>query len=271
MFIKKQHGDVVYYVSDALERTGAVLHGFSTRAGGVSGGIYSTMNLRMSCGDSRENVLTNFRRFAEAVGTEADKLVLSHQVHEDKIIEVTEADWGNGILYENKFESADALITNRRGVPLIVFFADCVPVLIADAVTGAVAAVHSGWRGTAACICEKTVRKMISRFGCRPENITAAVGPSIGVCCYEVGEEVAERFLNSFGDGTVKSCGGKYRVNMQEAVRIQLNRCGVPDENIDNSGICTCCNSEELFSHRKTNGRRGVMGAIIMIKQESNS
>ena len=263
MFELKRNGNVEYYTVSSFEATGIVRHCISTRIGGVSGGCYSSMNLRFNCDDSRENVTENFKRLSSTIGSDYRKLVLSRQVHEDVIRAVDESYCGNGILFENKFDSADGLITDKPGVALVTLYADCVPLLFLDTRQRVIASVHSGWRGTVKRIGAKAVRKLISDYGSRAEDILCAIGPSIRVECFEVGDEVAEIFADNFGGDTVKKYGVKYHVDMQSAIRVQLVQEGLPISNIDDCGICTYCKSDTFFSHRKTNGRRGNFGAII--------
>ncbi len=263
MFKLNRKNGVSFYTITSFEETGLVKHGFSTREGGISEGCYSSMNLRFHCDDKRENVLENYRIISNALGMDYRKLVLSKQVHEDVIHTVSEEDIGNGIIYENKFESVDALITDKKGIPLVTLFADCVPLYFLDRRLGVAALAHSGWKGTVKRIGQKTVQKMKSDYNSRAEDILAAIGPSIQECHFEVGDDVAEIFIKEFGSETAVSYGDKYHVNMQKAIVKQLLECGIPPENIDNSGICTYCNSDLLFSHRKTNGKRGNLGAFI--------
>lgn len=261
MFKLNQKGDFFYYTIPSFEETGLVKHGFTTRAGGVSSGCYKSLNLRFHCEDKRENVLENFRIAAEMFGMEFDRLILSKQVHEDVIQDVSSADFGNGIAKENKFTSADALITDEAGVPIVTLFADCVPLFFLDRKKRVIALAHSGWRGTVKRIGQKTVEKMKRDYGCRSEDIIAAIGPSMQEDHFEVGDDVAQIFMSEFGEDTAVLYGERYHVNMQRAILKQLNEAGV--KNIDNCGICTCCNSDFLFSHRQTNGRRGNMGAFM--------
>lgn len=265
MFRLNKKGDFEYYTIPSFEETGLVRHGFTTRRGGVSEGCCKSMNLRFHCSDSRENVLENFRIAAEGLGMEFERLVLSKQVHEDVIHTVTEEDAGNGVMKENSFTSVDALITDKRGIPIVTLFADCVPLFFLDKRRGVIALAHSGWKGTVKRIGQKTVRKMKNDYGSRPEDILAAIGPSIRECHFEVGDDVAEIFINEFGSETAAlycgENGKRYHVNMQKAIRMQLEEEGV--FNIDDCGICTYCHSDLLFSHRKTNGRRGNMGAFM--------
>lgn len=265
MFKLNKSGNTVYYTIPSFEATGLVRHGFSTREGGVSRGCYSSMNLRFHCDDLHKNVLENYRIIGEALGMDYKRMVLSKQIHEDIIRTVGEDDCGNGIIRENAFESADALITDKRNIPLVTLFADCVPVFFLDKRQGVIALAHSGWRGTVKRIGQKTVEKMKRDYGSRAEDILAAIGPSIQEDHFEVGDEVAEIFLKEFGSDTAVKYGDKYHVNMQKAIMLQLLKTGIPKENIDDCGICTYCNSELLFSHRKTNGRRGNLGAFLQL------
>ena len=261
MFKLNKKNGVSYYTISSFEETGLVRHGFSTREGGVSEGDYGTMNFRFNCPDTKENVLKNFRIMADTLGMEYEKLVLSKQVHEDVIHTVTKADCGNGITRENEFTSVDALITAERGIPLVTLFADCVPVFFLDKAKGVIALTHSGWRGTVKRIAQKTAEKMKNEYGSRPEDILTAIGPSIQECHFEVSDEVAEIFIGEFGADTAVKYGDRYHVNMQLAIEKQLKESGIT--NIDNSGLCTYCNSDFLFSHRKTNGKRGNLGAFM--------
>lgn len=261
MFQKNQKGSFVYYTIPSFAETGLVRHGFTTRRGGVSSGCYESLNLRFHCEDTKENVLENFRLAAEGLGMDFERLVLSKQVHEDVVHTVTEADLGNGITRENRFTSADALITDQKHIPIVTLFADCVPLFFLDRRQGVIALAHSGWKGTVKRIGQKTVQKMKSEYGSRPEDILAAIGPSIQVCHFEVGDDVAERFIREFGEETAVKYGDRYHVNMQKAILLQLQEEGI--RQVDDCGICTYCNSDLLFSHRKTNGRRGNMGAFM--------
>lgn len=221
------------------------------------------MNLRWNCDDTYENVLENFKRITNAIGIDYRDTVHSKQVHEDVVRTVGEKDKGNGITRENEYESADALITDEKGVAIATSFADCTPVFFLDPVKRVIALAHSGWRGTVKRISVRVVEKMISDYGTNPKDIIAAIGPSIQQECFEVGDEVAEIFIREFGNETAEMINGRFHVSMQRAITKQLNEIGVT--NIDDCGICTYCNSELLFSHRKTNGRRGNMCAFMQL------
>lgn len=254
---------VRYYISDLIEKTGAVRHGFTTRTGGVSSGCYSSLNLRFNCDDPTENVLKNYKRAAEAIEIPYESLVLSHQVHDDKILNVTAADCGNGILKANKFDNADGLITCDFETSLVTHYADCVPILMVDKKTGAIGSVHSGWKGTVKRIAAKAAIRLANDYSGDIADIIVAIGPSIQLDHFEIGDEVAECFIKEFGYDTVKKCGEKYHADMQYSIVKSLIEAGIKQENIDNSGICTYCNCDTLYSHRATNGQRGTHGAII--------
>lgn len=265
MFVLRQSGAVKYYVPLTIEAAGNVKVGFSTREGGVSGGCYASMNLRWHCDDLYENVLENYKRITSAIGIDYRDVVLSKQVHEDKVVKVGYCDKGNGITRENAFTSADALITDETGVALVTTFADCTPVFFIDPIKRVIAAAHSGWRGTVKRISVRVIEKMVGEYGSNAEDIICAIGPSIQQDHFEVGDDVAEIFIKEFGRDTVLDVNGKYHVSMQRAIKKQLVKAGVNINNIDDCGICTYCNSDLLFSHRKTNGRRGNLGAFIQL------
>ena len=262
MFTLNSKGNLKYYTIDEFKKTGLVKHGFSTRCGGVSENEYKSMNLRMNCDDKLENILKNYEIFSREIGVNFENLVFSNQVHCDTIKSVTKEDMGNGILKPQKWDGADGLITNEPGVPLCIFAADCVPVFFLDRVKKVIALVHSGWKGTALKIGAKCVEKMAAEYGSDPRDILVGIGPSIGVCHFEVGDEVADVFRDTFGDAVLEM-HEKWHVNMQKAIEISLLEQGISKENIINADICTYCNSELLFSHRKTNGKRGVMAGIM--------
>ena len=194
-------GEVVWLSFPILDRFDFLLNGFSTRLGGVSEGDTGTMNLSFSREPDRGKVRENHERLAEAMGYRPENLVFSAQTHTDHIVEAGASDRGNGYLRENCFQDVDGMMTDEPELVLMTFFADCVPLLIADPRRRAIAAVHSGWRGTAGRMGEVTILRMISEFGCDPKDIICAVGPSICEKCYEIGEDVAEQFR--FGESTL--------------------------------------------------------------------
>ena len=239
-------------------------HCFTTRYGGVSEGSLSSLNLGIHRGDQWENVLKNYEILGNALGFDTRKLVLSHQTHTDIILRVGEEQAGAG-LFAPELPECDGLITNEPGVALTVFTADCTPILLQDTVTGAVGAVHAGWRGTAASIAGKAVAAMGREFGSKPENIRAAIGPNIGVCCFETDRDVPDALLDAFGEEArpfIFLKGEKYYVNLKEINALVLRRAGVSQ--IEISTDCTVCQSHRFWSHRVTKGDRGSQGAIIV-------
>ena len=251
-------------------------HLFSTRRGGVSEGEFSTMNLSFTRGDQRERVLENFQRIADILKADIGQFVFADQTHTSCVRIVTEQDRGKGITSEKDYKDVDALITNRPGVILCTLHADCVPVYFVDPVNRGIGLAHAGWRGTVRKICKNTVTEMEKAFGSKPEDLIAVIGPSICQDCYEVGEEVAEEFRTVFHDlekeDLILKNGKyphKYQLNLWEANRLILEHAGLKNENIEISGICTCCHADLLFSHRATGGRRGNLGAFITIKENA--
>lgn len=237
-------------------------HAFTTRLGGVSKGHLSSLNLTLHRGDTPENVEENYRILACAVGFDPRKLVLTRQVHGNIVRVVTEGDCKG--LDHHRYPECDGLVTNAPGVTLAVFTADCTPILLHDPVTGAVGAVHAGWRGTALDIAGKAVAKMAASFGCLPQNIRAAIGPNIGYCCFQTDADVPQAMRKTFGpeaEAYIRSVDEKFYVNLKSINALALRRAGV--ENVDISGECTVCNPEKYWSHRYTKGLRGSQGAVI--------
>ena len=241
-------------------------HCFTTRFGGVSTAHLSSLNIGMHRGDEPENVAKNHEILANALGYDVKKSVLAHQVHSDVVRIVTEKDCLG--LDHHLQPECDGLVTNTSGLVLVVFTADCTPILLHDPVTGAVGAVHAGWRGTVMDIAGKAVRAMEKAFGCESKNIRAAIGPNIGFCCFEVDAEVPTAMTETFGEAVekyIRPQGDKYYVNLKEINRHALCRAGV--RHVDVSTHCTACQSDRFWSHRITHGERGSQGAIIVCKE----
>ena len=256
-------GELEYLVAENI----AADHAFTTRLGGVSTGYLESLNLGINRGDDPENVRENYRRLAKAIGFSLDRLVLTHQTHSDLVRVVTETDC-LGSLSHKDYPECDALVTNTPGVALMVFAADCTPILFCDPITGAVGAAHAGWRGTAKGIAAKTVDAMVSAFGCKRENIRAAIGPNIGACCFETDGDVPAAMLEAFGNEAnayIRQKGEKFFVDLKGLNALWLHRSGVT--NIEISTECTCCNPHRFWSHRATKGVRGSQGAIIQCKE----
>ena len=243
-------------------------HCFTTRLGGASTGIFDSLNLSLSRGDAEANVIENYRRIGEILGFTPEDVVNARQTHSDIVVRVGRQHRGM-LTAAGASPECDALITDEPGVVLYVSTADCTPILLHDPVTGAVGAVHAGWRGTAADIAGKTVRAMCREFGCKAEDIRAAIGPNIGICCFETDADVPDAMTAALGDeaiGHIRSCGDKYYVNLKEINACFLRRSGV--NSIDISRDCTMCQPHRFWSHRYTKGHRGAQGALIRCKEE---
>ncbi len=257
-----------YITFPSLELDG-VTHGFTTRHGGVSKGKFATMNMSFSRGDDAEAVKENYRRMCEAIGTDWQKCVLSHQTHTTNIRIVTEADAGKGIICERDYDDVDGLITNVKGLTLVTQFADCVGLLFYDPVKRVAAASHAGWRGTVGMIGKKTVELMKKHFGCDPKDICAGIAPSIGPCCFEVDKPVYDEFIKMSGidlDRIIKDDGnGKYHIDLWETNRQTLILAGLDPEKISVTDLCTKCLHGDFFSHRYTKGERGNLAAFIAL------
>ena len=272
-----------YIVYPDIEKTKIVNHAFSTRSGGVSTGYYAEMNVSFTRGDEQQHVLENYRRIARIMQCSVEDFVCSDQTHTTNVRKVTRLDKGKGVVRKKDYSDVDGLITNESGICLATFYADCVPVFLIDPVHKAIGLCHSGWKGTVLEIGLKTVRKMEQTYGSNPKDIYAAIAPSICQDCYEVSEDVIIEFQKVFlADASSETdCGypdgmekilytkkenGKYQLNLWNACYYTLRKAGVLDEHIEVTDICTCCNPQYLFSHRASQGKRGNLGAFLMIK-----
>lgn len=263
---------VPFLVFPGLDETEAVIHGFSTRMGGVSEGMFSSMNLSFARGDEEGRVRENFARLGRAMGLDCRNLVFSDQTHTSNVRVVTEADRGKGFVREKDYRDVDGLVTNVPGLVLAAFYADCVPLFLVDPVHRAVGLSHSGWKGTVGKIGKCTVELMKEQYGTRPEDLTAAIGPSICQDCYEVSEDVIGQFQEAFEKTYWKEIfyekpDGKYQLNLWRANELIFREAGLLPERILTTDLCTCCNAKLLFSHRASQGKRGNLGAFLMLKE----
>lgn len=270
-----------------LNETGIVHHAFSTRIGGVSEGMYASMNFSVKMGDSVDNVRRNFDIFLEKNGFKNP--VMSDQTHTVNVKKVTREDIGKGIYRQADYKDIDGLITNEPEITLVTSYADCVPLYFVDIKNKAIGLSHSGWRGTVNKMGQATLRQMNEEFGTKPEDVIAAIGPSICGNCYEVSEEVAVEFEHQFGVFAekyktddknwlndvpqhmekilYKKDNGKYMLNLWAANYKVLTDAGVRADNIAVPDICTCCNRDILFSHRGHMGKRGNLCAFLMLNK----
>ena len=257
-------GDLVYYICEKIE----VPHAFTTKFGGVSTGEHASLNFRRGHGDVEENIRTNYRRLAAALDIPAERLTLTKQVHEDTVLTVDEETVGSGFSKPLDWE-VDALITNLPNTPLVGFYADCVVTLLYDPVSRSCGVCHAGWRGTARAIARKTVESMVKHYGANRETMVAVIGPSIRACCFETDADVPTAMEQLMGNEVapfVQARGQKFHVDLQGLNRVVLSEAGLLPEHIIDSGLCTKCRQEEFWSHRATNGRRGVQAGVICIK-----
>ena len=267
--VQKQHQSVVFLASEEMEQAGGVAHGFSTRLGGISEGMWASLNLGVSRGDDPDHVRENYRRFLTAIGAQGPRMAMSNQVHENHVRVITKADVKEDP-YEKVTYEADGLVTDLPGVTLVIFSADCLPILYYDPVRQVVAAAHAGWRGTAADIAGAVVRKMEEVYGCDPQNILAAIGPGIGPCCFETHEDVPNAMMAAFSTQVLKYLhiqeNGKYSVDLKGINAMRLEKAGIPTENIGVCELCTSCHPDLFWSHRQVGTNRGSMAAAIGLK-----
>ena len=275
--------DIPMFIFEQFAETGLVSHGISTRAGGVSSGFRSSLNFGFQHGDHEPNVLENYRRFASALDIPLSNTVFTAQTHTVNIRRVYQSDRGKG-LGPTDIRQTDGLYTNEPDVALVSFHADCAPLLFLDPVKRVIAASHSGWRGAAAGIGRITVEALNREFGCDPKDILAGIGPSIGPCCFEVDAPVAYEFLkkpawvpyvskpygavsgvNLFEQSNASGSDLKYKVDLWGVNKQTLLDAGLLPEHIDCEPICTCCNENLFYSHRRDGDKRGTMAAVICL------
>lgn len=260
---------VPYLVYPMLEKTGVVKHGFTTRLGGVSKGYCSTMNISTTRGDDPEAVEENKRRLAGAIGVRGEDMTFTHQTHTVNVAVVREEDRGR------RFMETDGMVTDVPGICLVTFYADCVPLYLVDPVRKVIGLSHSGWRGTVNRMGQVTLEKMQEVYGTDPKDVVAAIGPSICQDCYEVSEDVIDRFKDSFSrkdwkDLFYRKENGKYQLNLWRANELVFWEAGILPEHIAVTNLCTHCNPDILFSHRTTGDKRGNLSALLALKEDEN-
>ncbi|MCL2842861.1 MAG: peptidoglycan editing factor PgeF [Oscillospiraceae bacterium] len=256
----RRNGGLTYFIDDQIR----VPHAFTTRLGGVSEGIYESLNLGVARGDDPIAVTENYDRILAELGTVKQSLVFSRQVHENTVRVVDRSHRLPDLF--GPVEEGDGLVTVAKGVTLAVFTADCIPILLWDENTGAVGAVHAGWRSTVQDIAGVAVKKFAA-LGAGPAHIRAAIGPGIGLCCFETGPEVPEAVLDALGEGghdcAHSKDNHKYMVDIKEVNRRLLLRAGLLPAHISVATQCTMCDPKTFWSHRATGGKRGSLAAII--------
>ena len=253
---------------ETLVLPASVVCAFSSRQGGVSGGPYTSLNLGLHVGDRPEDVVTNRRRFSEALGIDLESWVAGSQVHGKDVAVVGRKDRGRGALSQDTaLPALDGLVTNEPGVWLTSYYADCVPLLFWDVHGRAVGVAHAGWRGTLAQVGLQVVVKMAEAFGSDPGEIHVLVGPAIGSCCYSVGEELADAFEKEFGREPLIRRQGRTYLDLKLANREYLVRGGIPPDQIYLSTLCTSCLPGVFFSHRRDKSPTGRMAAVIGLRK----
>ena len=266
--LEREQNGVIYRICDGFLEAGGVAHGFSTRLGGASEGMWESLNLGTTRGDDPDRVRENYRRFCAAIGADAGSIAMSNQVHGDVVRAVTTADV-KGDIYDPEGYEADGLVTDVPRVVLTVFSADCIPILLYDPVRRVVAAVHAGWRGTALGIGARAVEKMRDCYGCRPEHILAAIGPGISACCFETHADVPQAMERALGLEAQNYCQkvskDKFKVDLKGLNALHLIRSGVDMRHTAMDLDCTACHPQKYWSHRATQGRRGSQAAMIQL------
>lgn len=268
VFEEKEANGVPFLTYPLLTETGLVRHGFSTRLGGVSEGCFASMNLSTARGDDPVHVEENKRRIAAALGVDVKRMFFAKQTHTTNVAVVTGEDAAR------EFPETDGMITNVPGLCLVTFYADCVPLYFVDPVHKAIGLSHSGWRGTVHKMAQVTVRKMQEVFGTKPEELIAAIGPSICQDCYEVSEDVILEFRENYRkeyweDLFYQKLNGKYQLNLWKANEINFLEAGILKEHMAVTNLCTCCNPEILFSHRVAGTDRGNLSAFLAIREDA--
>jgi len=253
----------------ALESAGGVRAFFTGRSGGVSDRWSGGLNWSYTVENDKQAVQENRRRTLDLLGLPLSRAVMAGLVHGDRVVAVTGEEPRGSHDEVRLVPECDALITDQPGIALIVTAADCVPIFLYDPVRRAISAIHAGWRGTVAGIAGRAAEAMQATYGCRPENMLAAVGPSIGPCCYEVDDAVAGPLRQYYGEAArgmltpVAERPGKFMLDLWEANRRDLERAGITRVSI--SGTCTSCGTDRLFSHRAERGTAGRGAAVITL------
>ena len=262
----KRNGRIHYLESQLLARAGGLVHGFTTRHEGVSRPPYNSLNLGGNTLDSPHNVEGNRSLLARAFGTRLEKLVTVTQAHGTDLLVIDEPN--PDYAHFRKLE-CDGIITNQPGVMIGVCVADCIPILLFDPVKRVAAAIHAGWKGSAAGIGPKGVESLLKLFGSNPHDILAAIGPGIGPCCYEVDEPVRAAFAqagNGWDDFAVPRPGGKWGLDLAAANRRQLLEAGLLEERVTTADQCVACQHDWFFSYRRDKGETGRQMGFIMLK-----
>lgn len=263
-------GEACWITFPQLDRYPELSHLFTTRRGGVSTGSLESWNFGKCQKEPAENILKNYEILARTLGTETARMVRSNQTHTASILEVDERHLGMGIIRDRSYEDIDGLVTDRPGITLITTHGDCNPLYFYDPARHVIGLAHSGWRGTLGEIAREMIERMEQRYGCRPSDILAGIGPGLCQDCFEVDEDVAELFYEKhsswrqFGRAT----GGKHYLDLKAVIRWTLTGSGVLPDHIFDTKLCTRCNPDLFFSYRGQKGQNGNMAAAMMLRPE---
>jgi YfiH family protein len=260
----------VWFFENLLSNKG-IGHFVSTRVGGHSSSPYDSLNLSFNVGDAHEDVRKNRDRLAEAIDIPLHSMTTAKQIHDDRVKIVSEELRGKGSSdFDGAINGTDAMVTNVPNTCLMVLLADCVPILLYDPLKEVVGVVHAGWKGTLRFIAQSTVKTIQEHFGSAPEDIVVGIGPSIGPCCYQVGQEVVSQVEEVFESTqhivSNRSADGKGYLDLWKANLEQLLDIGIPEENIKMARTCTCHHHDVFFSYRYEKGTTGRFGAGIFIR-----
>ncbi len=258
---------VPYWEAVNIARSGVAVHAFCGRRGGCSSGRYGTLNISGNVGDEDENIRRNVEIIAATFAMRSEQFLFIDQIHGTEVLVIKSSE---GLLPAAAFSRPyDACVTDKPEVALCIKTADCVPVLLIDVKRRVIGAVHAGWRGTAGNIVSRTIDVMVAHFSCNPDDVTAALGPSIGPCCYEVDETVMRVWDDEQSSTPYfrpAREGGKWMLDLSLANAAHLESRGVPRNRIARAGLCTACRQEHFFSHRAAGGRTGRQMSFIMLK-----
>jgi polyphenol oxidase len=260
-FILSENPDGPVVLRSPLLNISGVVHAFTTRRGGVSGGPFASLNFGLKAGDDPWHVRQNLALLSHAENFNEHHFFRVRQVHGREVVVVRAEDDPRSV----SLLEADALITDRPGFALGVSTADCVPVLVADPRHGVVAAAHAGWRGIVGGVVQAVVEIMRQQFDVTPADLRAAIGPCIGPCCFEVGPEVAERFA-AFPHVCCEDTGSRPHIDLPRTVRQILEGLGLPGSSIDQANLCTQCRSDLFFSYRRDGARTGHHLSMIGLR-----
>jgi len=270
LFSWVEDGDLLYLKIDNFTRHSVGAY-FTTRLGGVSSGVFDSLNMALHVADRKEKVLINREKIARSIGIDPGSFVAAEQVHGAEVSIVTEEDRGAGALdYQASIPGVDALITASEGLPLISFYADCVPLFFLDPVKRVVALAHAGWRGTVNKIASQTILQMEKGFASEPADIMVALGPSISRDFYEVDKRVIDEFKGVFPgykEFTVYRGKESYLLDLWQANIMVLEEAGISRENIFPSNLCTYAEARCFYSYRREKGKTGRMASIIYLSE----